>query len=108
MPNGKFNIRASNVRPFRNNSTLYGYVDLTIVELGLTFHGCLIHQTSTGSRRIDFPGMPLLTPEGETRKRDNGKPMYVATAAWTRPEVRDAFVARALEQVLALNPDIFG
>jgi hypothetical protein len=108
MPNGKFTIQASNVRPFRNQATLYGYVDLTIVELGLTFYGCLIHQTSLGNRRIDFPGMPLLTPEGETRKKDNGKPMYIATAAWGRQEVRDAFVDRAIEAVLKLNPDIFG
>jgi hypothetical protein len=52
--------------------------------------------------------MPLLTPEGETRKRENGKPLYVATASWVRPEVRDAFSARAIERVLELNPDIFG
>ena len=108
MPNGKFTVQASNLRPFRNKSTLYGFVDLTIVELSLTLHGCLIHQTSLGNRRVDFPGMARLTPEGETMKRDNGKPVFYVTAAFTRPEVRDAFSARAIEQVLALNPDIFG
>ena len=108
MPNGKFTIKASNVQPYRNQLSLYGTVDLTIVELGLTFHGCLIHQTSLGNRRIDFPGMPLLTPDGETRKKDNGKPQYVITTSFDRPEVRDAFVARALVAVLKLKPDIFG
>lgn len=107
MPNEKFTVQASNLKPFRNHSTLYGFVDLTIVELGLTLHGCLIHQTSLGNRRIDFPGMPLLI-EGETRKLANGKPQYVITTSFTRPEVRDAFSARAIEQVLKLNPDIFG
>lgn len=58
-------ISVTNYKRYEKN-TLQAFVDLEIVDIGLTIKGCTVHQKSS-STWIGFPGREYKDSEGKTQ-----------------------------------------
>jgi hypothetical protein len=101
----KLSVEIENFRSLRSN-TLYGFVDVRVVELHLLIHDLSIHQKA-GKRWANLPAKPLITREGTVRRDDHGKVAYVPILEFTDRPTRDAFSDRVIAALLEFAPAAF-
>jgi hypothetical protein len=87
-------VTASNFKPLPRN-TLKGFVDIHIVEIGLTLRECTWHEMN-GRQWISPAGKPQLDKAGQPRLSDKGKPLYTEIAHFAEKKFRNDFSEKAV------------
>lgn len=88
-------VRVANFRPFERN-TLQGFVDVTLVDIGLVLHDCTLH--AKGEKRwVGMPGKPWVDGDGKARRDEHGKIIYSASVSWFNHGQASAFSAAVVD-----------
>jgi hypothetical protein len=101
----KLTVQVDAFRPLRAN-TLYGFCNATIAEMHLRILDLTVHQKD-GKRWIGLPAKPQITRDGQVRKDEHGKALYMPGIEFTDRQTRDAFSARVIASLLEFAPAAF-
>ena len=95
-------IRVRSWRRLRRGA-LCGFVDLTVLPLGLAIDACPIFRTATGAF-AGLPTRPVIGGDGVQKIDANGRRSYESLASWTSRAAADRFSAQVVAAVLRLDP----
>lgn len=101
---GKLTVTCSEFRAIRQN-TLRGFARISIREMRLSIYDVSLHQKGA-NRWAQLPSKPQVR-DGVLVKDPAGKVQYTPVMEFTGREVREAFSARVVEAVLAIEPHAF-
>ena len=103
--NNNFTVRVESFKALRSN-TLFGFADIVIPELHLRIREATVHE-SHGKRWIGLPAKPQVTRDGQVRRDERQKTLYVPVIEFMDKPTRDAFSERAIEALLIAYPKAF-
>ena len=104
-PAGKLSIEVESFKALRSN-TLVGFCDIIIPEIRLRIFDVSVHEKN-GKRWVGLPSKPWVGRDGEVKRGDNGKVVYMPTAEFTDAATRTAFSDKVIAALVEFKPGVF-